>query len=107
MPPPLRSTITIERPARASDGAGGHGITYVATGTPERGTISPASAGERIAGEREDARITHFAYFRSAANVQRGDRLSGASVPTVIVNAVVPQSRDHIRCSCEEIQQGG
>jgi head-tail adaptor len=107
MPPPFRSTITVERPSRSGDGAGGHAISYASTGTPERGTIAPASAGERIAGEREDARITHVAYLRRGANVLRGDRLSGATVPTVIVQAVIQQSRDHVRCTCEEIQQGG
>jgi SPP1 family predicted phage head-tail adaptor len=105
----MNRTVTIKRKSRTKDGQGGFTFAW-ATSSTVQGRIRPAKSGERVVAGREQAQITHVAYFDPGTDVQFGDQLV-SSAPTALTVYVVgvrePGGINHhfeVDCNNEQLE---
>lgn len=100
----LNTTLTVLRPSRTPDGAGGSTETLVTVGTI-RAQVSQPTAAERVAAQQLGANLTHVVHTTATADVDRGDRLNAGGPWPLRVLAVVKNSRStYKRLECEVAQ---
>jgi len=101
----LNNTFAVTRLARVSDGQGGWNETYTALGNVV-GRMRPASTTEREVAAQEQRQLTHVLYVRVAADIQRGDRVTGDDVTVDVLGVREPSRADHhLEIDCREVQR--
>jgi len=102
----LRRKISIRRKARVADGQGGWTENWATVAT-ERGRIRPATGREQVAGQREQAKISHVAYFRIGADVTENCQLVLGDLTVEVLGVrAVGGNRHHLEVDCMETQGG-
>lgn len=101
----LNETVTINRPTRTSDNAGGWTESPTTIGDVQ-GRVRPTTTGEREASAHQEADVTHVVYTHTSADIQRGDELAARGV-TLHVEAVREPSvtGHHYEIDCRELQR--
>jgi SPP1 family predicted phage head-tail adaptor len=98
----LRSRLTLEAPARASDGGGGASVTWNTVATVWA-SVRPTGGSETYALDRVAGRVTHEIVLRYRAGVTPEMRLREGSRVFEIHAAFDPdQGRRWLKCLAEE-----
>lgn len=100
----LNETVTVNRPTRSDDGAGGWTESLTLIGDVQ-GRIRPTTSREREAAAHQEADVTHVVYTLTAADIKRGDELT-ARGQTLVVEAIREPSvtGHHYEIDCVERQ---
>lgn len=98
----LRLRLTLEKPARVPDGAGGATLAWTAVGAVAA-DVAPARAEERAAGEGASDRVLHKIVIRRRSDVNAGDRFR-LGARTFLILAVSDPQEDgrYLECVAEE-----
>ncbi|MCW2307894.1 phage head closure protein [Rhodobium gokarnense] len=98
----LRHRLTLERPERTPDGAGGATVSWV-TVADVWAAIAPASASETEIAGRLDGVVTHRVTLRRRADLAGGMRLKAGTRVLKILVAHDPDERGRwTECLAEE-----
>lgn len=100
----LNNDFTLARIQRTPNGQGGWEIAYTASGTV-RGRLRPASGAEVIAAQQEGYTLSHVLYVAAGADIQRGDRVTGAGQEVYVAGVREPStSAHHLEIDCSNTQ---
>jgi len=95
----------ISRPTRTGDGQGGWAAGYADAGRVW-GRLRPAAVSERTAAAQRQAVISHVLYVGPAADVRRGDLVSGAGQVVKVEGVREPShAGHHLEIDCWELQK--
>ena len=101
--------ISIQRIGRSSDGQGGFAEFFTTIAT-ERGRVRPAGSREQSTGDQDQARVTHVAYLRAAADVKTADRLIVDDDLKLTLDVIASKepggAGGHQAIDCEEVKTG-
>jgi SPP1 family predicted phage head-tail adaptor len=102
LPSSLRHRVTLERPERTSDGAGGF-IRSWAEEAALWADIRPSSGGERVEADRMAGRLSHEISLRYRPGVVPEMRFrQGTRLFHILAVIDVEERRRWLKCLCEE-----
>jgi SPP1 family predicted phage head-tail adaptor len=103
----FNTTFAISVKTRASDGQGGHPVSWEEAGSVE-GRMRPASATERLMAAQRQAELSHVLYVDADEMIQRGNRVSDGDRTWEVVAIREPSlAGHHLEIECREIQLEG
>jgi SPP1 family predicted phage head-tail adaptor len=97
----LRERMTLEEPARVSDGAGGWVLSWIAV-ADIWGLVRPLSGRERLRADQRAGRVSHEVFIRDRPGIVPAMRLRIGSRLLDILAVLPTERRSRLKCLCEE-----